>query len=86
MKFLGKLKSMRKMFNGASLDDVLEACHGIGIDVTMEPIAAEAKPATAELEAIATAAIEQGSKLYKLEWKSEGSSAVAFVVMKGGAS
>jgi hypothetical protein len=82
MKFLGKLKSMRKVFGGASMDEVLEACHGMGIDVTMEPIVAEAKPATAELEAIATAAIEQGSKLYKLEWKSDGYTAVAFVVLR----
>ena len=82
MKFLQKLKGLRKLTEMESLDELLEVCASAGIDVKVDKIPAEPKPTTAELEGIAEAAISSGAQFIKVEWKSKQDSAVAFIVLK----
>jgi len=76
-------KLMKAALGSGGMDEMLELCSAAGIEVTLDPVPVEQKPAVAELEAIADAAIQPGAKFFRLTAEAKGKPpVVAFVVLK----
>jgi hypothetical protein len=67
---------------GVDLDAMKEMLSGMGVNFELTPIPMEAAPATAELEAVAVKACENGAKFFRLTAHLKGGQNVlAFVVL-----
>jgi len=71
-----------KMARAGSLEQIQEVLSGMGMEIELQPIPLEKRPAVEELDAVACAALREGSRFFRLTAKMQtGQTLNAFVVL-----